>query len=82
MTDERPDHWRSTPGWAAAIVRVAELTAFGGPPNVHNIRAHFAALAEIIDQELPPSDERERLLGRIADLEKAALIGIGVVTVH
>ncbi|HMF28914.1 MAG TPA: hypothetical protein VKE42_09085 [Candidatus Cybelea sp.] len=82
MTDERPEHWRDPPGWAQAITRVAELTVFGGPPDVGNIRAHFAALMEIIDQELPPSDVRDRLLGRIADLEAAALIDIGALTKH
>jgi hypothetical protein len=73
--------FRDPPGWAAAIMRVAEV-GFGAATNANDIMAHYQQLALIVVEELPDSDQRTALLSRLADLEAAALIGIGGVTVH
>jgi hypothetical protein len=72
---------RSTPGWSSAITRVAALS-FDGAMCAHDICAHYAALEEIVCEELPDSDERDRLLERLAGLEAAALIACGELKVH
>jgi hypothetical protein len=60
MTDSR---LRNPPGWAAAIQRVAEL---GDADGVENATAHYREVVQIIMQELPDSDERRRLLQKMA----------------
>jgi len=76
-TDQR---WRSPPGWSAAIERIAAVS-FGAPMTAMQIAEHFVKLGEIIVQELPDSDERVRLLTRLAQLEQQALADIGAVAV-
>jgi hypothetical protein len=77
------EQWRDPPGWSAAIERVAALS-FGAPMTVQQIGEHFMRIAEIVCQELPESDERGRILTRIAQLEQQALAEIGAlaVTLH
>jgi hypothetical protein len=83
MTDERPEHWRNPPGWSAAIERVAAMS-FDAPMTSAQIAQHFVRLGQVICEELPDSDERTRLLVRLTELERAALLDIGalLVTVH
>jgi hypothetical protein len=50
--------------------------------SVDAVQAHYSRLALIVCEELPDSDERSRLLGRLADLEAAALRAIGGVVLH
>jgi hypothetical protein len=76
--------WRNPPGWSAAIERVAAMS-FDAPMTATQIGEHFMRLAQVICEELPESDERTRLLVRLTELERAALLDIGallVVTVH
>jgi hypothetical protein len=75
------DVWRSPPGWSEAITRVAALS-FDGTMSADDVRAHYHALAQIVCEELPPSDERDKLLGRLSDLERGALIHVGALMVH
>ena len=60
---------QQTGGWVdAAIMRVAEVN-FGAAMTADAVGAHYSRLALIVCEELPHSDERSRLLGRLADLE-------------
>jgi hypothetical protein len=62
-------------------MRVAEVS-FGAPMSSGDISAHYRRLALIVCEELPHSDERARLLTRLADLETGALRAVGGLTVH
>jgi len=70
--DEMAARFRSPPGWSAAIERAAAV-AFDAALSAGAIRATYCTFAELIVEELPPSDERERLLARLTDLTALAL---------
>jgi hypothetical protein len=64
----RPDgHLRSPPGWSVVIDRISAFAFAPGASRSH-IAATYRAIEMIILQELPASDERDRLLQRLGDL--------------
>jgi hypothetical protein len=81
MADEVLSRFRDPPGWAAAIMRVAQAS-FSPAMSADVIRSRFQRLSLIVVEELPDSDERQRLLARLCDLETAALRSMGELTVH
>jgi hypothetical protein len=78
---ELVSHFRNPPGWSCVIQRMAAL-GFGPPQTVGQIKEHYAALAVIVLEELPPSSERTRLLERFAEFEAQALIEVGALVTH
>jgi hypothetical protein len=82
---ETISRFRSPPGWACAIMRIAALSFPAnhlGLMSANQIVAHFARIAAVISEELPDSDWRQELLGKLADLEQQLLIAIGAATMH
>jgi hypothetical protein len=74
---------RDPPGWAEAFERAAALVVdVGEVIAADDVRRDYARLAQIVREEFPASDEREALLGRLADREALALIAAGALVKH